>query len=252
MKKFKKLFLFAFSFILFLSATSFIFAKTDSTVNKPAPKHKIYFCTYGDKKFKESRKRIANEAKKLKCFDGVHIFTPEKISKDFKTKYKDILAKKRGGGYWIWKYDVLKQMLELTKEGDYIFYSDAGSSLYSGFEKEIKDWVALLEKSKYKNLSFQMKYIEKEYTVNELFKLIESKYPEKSAKLQKIKDNGQLFATAMLIKNDKHSRSLIQTCLDLIDFDHNIITDKYNGSQKNKKFKENRHDQSILSCVRKL
>lgn len=45
-------------------------------------------------------------------------------------------------------------MFKLTKEGDYIFYSDAGSSLYPGFEKEIKDWITLLEKSEYKNLSF--------------------------------------------------------------------------------------------------
>lgn len=144
--------------------------------------------------------------------------------------------------------------MESTNEGDYIFYSDAGSSLYPGFQKELKGWIALLEKSKYKNLSFQMKYIEKQWTVDELFKLIKSKYPEKSPKLQKVKDGGQLLAGAMLIKNDKHSRALIQTCLDLIDSDHNITTDEYNSKNKkeNKNFNENRHDQSVLSCVRKL
>lgn len=99
-----------------------------------------------------------------------------------------------------------------------------------------------------------MEFIEKKWTVDELFKLIESKYPEKSSEIQKIKNSGQFLAGAMLIKNDKHSRSLIQTCLDLIDFDNNIITDEYNDKNKkeNKEFNENRHDQSVLSCVRKL
>lgn len=84
-----------FSFILLLGVFLFKYAKIESTTHKP----KIYFCTYGDEKFKESRQRIADEAKKLGCFDDIHIFTPEKLSQDFKTRYKDILTKKRGGGY---------------------------------------------------------------------------------------------------------------------------------------------------------
>lgn len=238
-------------FLLILGISLYKFSGIISSVTTHSDP-KIYFCTYGDEKFKESRQRIADEAKEFGCFDDIHIFTHEKLSQDFKTKYEDILAKKRGGGYWIWKFEVLKQMLNITKEGDYIFYSDSGSTIYSGFDQEIKGWVELLEKSEYKNLSFQMKFVEEEWTVDELFKIIEDKYPEKSSDLQKIKTNGQLFATAMFIKNNKHSRDLIQKCFDIIDFDNNVITDEYNEKNKNKRFSENRHDQSILSCVRKL
>lgn len=258
-KKFRKYFFILFLVTLLLGIFLFNFSGARSTTNiDPEPKidlePKIYFCTYGDERFKESRQRIADEAKKLGCFDDVFIFTSEKLSEDFKNKYADILSKERGGGYWIWKFEVLKQTLELAEEGDYIFYSDAGSSFYPGFEKEIEDWIELLEESEYKNLSFQMEYIERQWTVDELFKLIESKYPEKSSDIQKSKIDGQLFATAMLIKNDTHSRSLIQKCFDLIDFDNNIITDEYNNKNRedNKEFSDNRHDQSVLSCVRKL
>lgn len=102
MKKFKKIFFAFFASILMLisNAVSFKCLQTKSVEPgaKPKVESKVYFCTYGDEKFKQSRQRIADEAKKLKCFDGIHIFTPEKLSKNFKSKYKDILAQKRGGG----------------------------------------------------------------------------------------------------------------------------------------------------------
>ena len=40
----------------------------------------------------------------------------QSILEKFKIKYSDILEKPRGGGYFIWKMQIIKQELELVKE----------------------------------------------------------------------------------------------------------------------------------------
>ena len=44
---------------------------------------------------------------------------------------------------------------------------------------------------------------------------------------------------------------IIEECHKVIEKDKYLITDKYNNNQ-NSYFKDNRHDQSILSLVRKI
>ena len=52
------------------------------------------------------------------------------------------------------------------------------------------------------------------------------------------------------MKKCNHSLLLINECLKLLDFDKNLITDFYNKNQ-GEYFIDNRHDQSILSLMRK-
>ena len=75
---------------------------------------KIYFITYGTKTpydFTFALERIKKEAIKSGFFNSVKVYNPEDLDKDFKIDYQDILKLRRGGGYWIWKPQIIKQML---------------------------------------------------------------------------------------------------------------------------------------------
>ena len=43
---------------------------------------------------------------------------------------------------------------------------------------------------------------------------------------------------------------ILNKCMELLNQDNNLITDLYNNTQESY-FKDNRHDQSILSLIRK-
>ena len=42
---------------------------------------------------------------------------------------------KRGGGYWIWKLDIIKQAFSKIKENDIIVYLDSGCTLNKSGKK---------------------------------------------------------------------------------------------------------------------
>ena len=52
------------------------------------------------------------------------------------------------------------------------------------------------------------------------------------------------------MKKCNHLKLIIDNFFKVIDFDNNFITDYYKHNQSNS-FKDNRHDQSILSLLRK-
>ena len=52
------------------------------------------------------------------------------------------------------------------------------------------------------------------------------------------------------MKKSEHLKKILNKCIEIIDKDNKLITDFYNNNQE-PYFKENRHDQSILSLIRK-
>ena len=91
-------------------------------------------------------------------------------------------------------------------------------------------------------ISFQLKnVIEKTYTTKELFNHFN----------MNINDNSrQIMATVLIMKNTKKMMKILDECIDVLRTDHLLITDHYNNMQE-LYFIDNRHDQSILSLVRK-
>lgn len=69
----------------------------------------VHFITYGDDNFKNSKKRLEQEAKNVRWFDSISVFGPEDLDNEFKTKFKDVLKDSKGGGYWIWKPYIIKK-----------------------------------------------------------------------------------------------------------------------------------------------
>ena len=93
---------------------------------------------YADAKYNPARKWNSFTGKYIAKFDKIIECSPEKIDEEFKEKYKEIFAEKRGNGLWLWKPYFINKIIERCKDGEIIFYCDAGSFFIRSFNGIIK------------------------------------------------------------------------------------------------------------------
>lgn len=93
------------------------------------------FISYGDAGFKGSLKRIARQARSSHLFDRVEIYTPSDLPPSI--RYSPTMIFHRGGGYWVWKPWIVYNTLCQCKEGDIVYYVDAGCTL----NPKSEEWV---------------------------------------------------------------------------------------------------------------
>lgn len=209
----------------------------------------IHFITYGDEKYKSSKKRLAKEANKFGSFKTINVYEKEDLTAEFKNKYKNILDMKRGGGYWLWKLDIIKQKFSKIKENDIIVYLDSGCKLNKSGKKRFTEYIDLLNNSDkgYGILSFKMdNQLEKWWTTTHIFKYFNVDDNKD------ILDDGQYLGGVLIIKKNNHSRKYLQLFEKCINDNRLLITDTYNTIDQKEYFKDNRHDQSISSVIRKI
>jgi len=205
----------------------------------------IHLITYADNKFKNSAIRLYNEAENTNWFNTIEIYEPEKLTHEFKNKYNDILSMKRGGGYWIWKYDIIRQKLNEIQDNDILIYLDAGCTINKGGKKRFDEYINMLNDEQ-PIISFQMSHREYTYTTKEIFQYFNVLNNDKITK------TGQLVNGVLIMKKNKKLISLIDICHKALEYNPLLITDYYNKNPQPKGFKDNRHDQSIFSVVRKM
>lgn len=216
-------------------------------------KPKIHFITYANNVFEDAKKRILKEAFDFGEFDTVKGYGPEDLPGDFIEKHKDILNMRRGGGYWIWRPIIIKQALSNLSDEDYLVYLDAGCKLNNKGKKRFNEYIKLLENSNYGILNFQMsgKYNigglcrEKDWTTKEIFKELDVDINSN------IGNSGQYLGGVFIIKKNEYVINYINNIEKIIDNNSKLITDYYNLNNQIKDFKDNRHEQSLISVYLK-
>lgn len=100
----------------------------------------LVFGTYGDDKYEWQRERICGQAVESGWFTRVlEPFTradAERLVAGH-ADAEEVLTRRRGGGYWIWKPLVVREMLRGLRDGDIILYADAGCSIV---QSAADDW----------------------------------------------------------------------------------------------------------------
>lgn len=205
-----------------------------------------YFITYGDEHYTLSKQRLLRQAKNFGEFTHCIAYSYTDLDPDFKEKFKDILINKRGAGYWIWKFQIIKQTLNLMNDNDILIYADAGCSINPHGKNRFHEYITLLNKSDYGFLSFQSTHPENNFTTQQLFNYFN--IPTNS----NITTSGQYIATCLFIKKNNHSLTILNTIFKLLNDHPLLITDTYNKISQSPVFVDHRHDQSILSIVRKI
>ena len=206
---------------------------------------KIHFITYGNEIYSNSKKRLHKESTNSGWFDTTTICGPENLSEEFKFEFNDILKNPRGAGYWIWKFDIIKQQLTNLAKNDILIYVDAGCSINTNGKTKFNEYIELLNNNNESIISFQMTHTEKKYTTKEIFNAFEMSINDNNA------NSGQIMATILIMKNTEKMMKIIDECINVLRADHLLVTDHYNKIKQCSCFLDNRHDQSILSLVRK-
>lgn len=206
---------------------------------------KIHFITYGNVIFKNAVKRICKEAEDSGWFDTITPYGPGDLEDDFKKEFNDVLSKPRGAGYWIWKNNIIQQTLDKINYGDILVYLDAGCTINKKASERFYEYIELLNNSDFGVISMQGGHPEKYWTTKEIFNYFNID-PNSD-----IGNSGQLYNGIRIMKKNEHLINLIK--LEKKTYTDNCLlaTDYYNKNQS-KYFKDNRHEQSIFSILRKI
>ena len=208
-----------------------------------------YFITYGDKRFVNSKNRIINEARKTGWFDDCKAFGPKDLQKLIpanNTKVFNVLKKPRGGGYWLWKPLIIKDVLSRMKMNDILLYTDAGCTFRIS-KSGINSWW----KSKLENLKNQpVNAIQYTKPNKEWCRMDAAQYVLKdSDSIQKYMNEKQLEANRILIRKTPVSVSFFDEFAYLALTRPDLFTDNPSSIPNHPEFKEHRHDQSFLSML---
>jgi hypothetical protein len=208
----------------------------------------IHLITYGDNKYKESKKRIYNQAKNLGWFDTITLYSPEDLDEEFKDKFKDILELPRGGGYWIWKPYIIKKHMDMINDDDILIYIDAGCYINPAGVKRFNEYIEMLNNSEEGCISFQIShYKEKAWTTKEIFEHFNINNDSDD-----ILETGQIMATIKMFKKNANAVNIVSTWLNALYRNPLVFTDHYNKNNQCEGFIDNRHDQSVCSIICKL
>jgi hypothetical protein len=211
---------------------------------------KKYFISFGNGIFKNQLNRVCNEAKETGWFDEVVAYTPS-IIKDFLNKHKDFINNNpRGFGYWIWKPFILLNQLMYIDDGDYLFYTDAGSRILPHRKDKFNEYLKMLDKQPILiNGEGTASGAMGGYTQQKFIKL--SLLKEFNLENNKEFLNLSHSESGMIaIRKCKESIDIIKLWLELITKNNYLFTNDDLGNDKQLDgFIEHRHDQSILNII---
>lgn len=221
------------------------------------PYKKQHFISYGDDR-PNAVERIKMEAESFNTFTTIDVYNNNNIyDDDFKQKYSYVLNQRRGGGYWLWKYYLINKKMKEIEEGEYIIYCDAGCQLNNKGLNRYYEYLDMLEKSELGTISLPLGWnktlepppskgcVERVWTVRQLFEYLNIDINSDIA------TSPQIVGGILIFKKCKNSLKILEDYGKLIEYDQKLITDYYNNINQYPFFRENRHDQSIWSLLRK-
>ena len=205
----------------------------------------IHLITYGDERFTQSKARIYNDVISSGWFDSVAIYGPEDLDAEFKERFQNILQLPRGGGYWIWKPYIINKHLSRMNNNDILIYLDSGCTINLQGRNRFNEYIEMLNNSDDGIISFKTNYLEKTWTVKEIFNYFNV------SENSDIVNTGQIIGGVKILKKNANSINIINLWLKALYDNPLLFTDYYNNNQC-PEYIENRHDQSICSIICKL
>lgn len=176
-------------------------------------------------------------------FDHAKIYTIHDIDSCFVKRNNHILNNRKGAGYWLWKpYIIMKAMNENCNNGDVLVYCD---SMYK-FSEDVSDFVDQhINKSNIQvaistNKPNEPTYLESNWTKGDNYLIMNCSFSPTSK---------QAWAGFLCFKKSTSSVEFVGSWLGYSQ-DERLITDSVSLYKPNhENFKENRHDQSVLSLL---
>lgn len=211
----------------------------------------IIFASYANEAMAYSLKRIGRQARRLRIFDEVILYTQADLSEELRKH--PLMQYSRGGGYWVWKPWLIQKTLNEHPPGDIVVYVDAGSTL-----RKSPEWNRLFGlMESYDTLCFQ--YAE---TVPQFARwgnaCTQIKYWTKKNALSYLDDyfqdtgyreNCKIMGGLLFMKNPDNS--LLRQWLDISLNHPELIVDPTEEEMKDQEpgFAYHKHEQSFLTAL---
>lgn len=199
----------------------------------------IHFVTFANEKLSATRKRIIKEAVESEFFNEIYELNESALPQELRDYCEN---NPKGYGFYIWKPYIIDQVLNQISEDDILIYCDAGSSIYKSGRQRFEEYIDMVNKSIYANLSFEGCGFcaEKKYTKGDTFKFLNA---------ENLIEGKQLMAGIIILRNTDFTRKLIQMYKDICLNHRNLIDDSFSTNHPD--FFDNRQDQSIFSLLRR-
>lgn len=199
----------------------------------------ITLINYANSGYVKSRSEQKRTALSIAGIQKVIEYNYGDIDDIFKQTCSKHFGNPRGAGYWIWKPYFILKTLDTLNDGDVLVYCDSGSY----FKDSILPYI---EKMKGSIMLFKpdREWLEQVWTKMDILEHLEVKDDES------IVLSAQLEAGFILLKKSDISYKFIQQWLEVCK-DYHLISDEPSIKPNASEFKENRHDQSLLSVLGK-
>ncbi len=195
---------------------------------------KVHLISYANGKFIKNQNRLNKSAKKYGIKNITSYNNSDLKRTKFYSKYKNILDKPRGAGYWLWKPFFIYKTLNEMREGDILIYSDAGAVFVSNplplLKLASKEGILLFTNNEV-NIKWNKAYCLSKMNCNS----------EKGFYSLHVSAGFQIYV------NNERTRMFVKEWLYYCRMP-NLIDDTAIGKEY-AAFKEHRHDQSILTNV---
>ena len=206
------------------------------------------FLTFGGgkKNFHEAAKRLEKQAHATGIFDKVYCYLDEdlKTMNDFWSIHGSFVEKNpRLYGYAIWKPYLILKTLETMKDGERLFYADAGCEFDLDCENPKENYEKLV--NYYKNQLVHASYcnLEKSMTKMDLIVQLSMKdHPEINT--------SQIQTTAFILTKCDKILEFVRLWYALCG-NYHLINDMPSTIPNAPKYDEHRHEQSIFSILLK-
>lgn len=161
------------------------------------------------------------------------VYGPTDIDPHFFDRNIEIFKQPRGYGYWLWKPYFINRELQLLKEGDYLIYADAGVEFVNNINHVIDRmrgdvWLF--------GNTWEHEHWCKGDIINAVFKGRHCVFGK------------QVQASVIIIRKTEISKSFVSEWLKLCQVP-GLIDDSASKVPNHSEFRENRHDQAILTTL---
>lgn len=202
----------------------------------------IVAINYADRKYKEAQKYNSMTAISKGKADRVISYSFKNLDKEFVRKNENILRRRRGAGYWLWKPYIIQKTLCSLRKGDYLVYLDSGAFYINNIRYLIKQ----MKEDKQCIMAFEVPLKERCWTKRDVFICMDCDE-------QRYAETNQRMGGIIVIKKTERAEQFVDEWLKYGQ-EGELITDARNtgvGGGNYAGFIENRHDQSIFSLLTK-
>jgi hypothetical protein len=209
-------------------------------------KKKIFFCTFGSDGYENALIRINQQAKESRFFTEIHIYN-HKNTPGLDDHSDFIKENKRGYGYWIWKPLVILDVMKKANVNDIIVFADAGCEISNknGRDKIYNKYITDVTTHAPHRLGFVINYREANWTKADLFNFLDLKDI-------KYTETNQIIAGIQILVNTEENKILMEKWLEIMTCNnYHFVDDSPSLTENDLYFKEHRHDQSVLSLLKK-